>query len=97
MEVIITDNYESMSKLAASIIRQQLLCKPNSVLGLATGSTPVGTYKELARLHREEGLDGLIESPRLGETDRSIDLRLLGPPLRAGEQAGPKLLEMVPA
>jgi glucosamine-6-phosphate deaminase len=46
-----------MSKLAASIIRQQLLCKPNSVLGLATGSTPVGTYKELIRLHKEEGLD----------------------------------------
>jgi glucosamine-6-phosphate deaminase len=57
MEVIIAESYESMSKLAASIIRQQLLCKPNSVLGLATGSTPVGTYKELIRLHKEEGLD----------------------------------------
>ncbi|MBI4579656.1 MAG: glucosamine-6-phosphate deaminase [Planctomycetes bacterium] len=57
MEVIITENYESMSKLAASLIRQQLLSRPNSVLGLATGSTPVGTYKELVRMHREEGLD----------------------------------------
>jgi glucosamine-6-phosphate deaminase len=57
MEVIITENYESMSKLAASIIREQLLKKPNSILGLATGSTPVGTYKELVRLHKEQGLD----------------------------------------
>jgi glucosamine-6-phosphate deaminase len=57
MEVIISENYESMSRLGADIIRQQLLHKPNSVLGLATGSTPVGTYKELVRLHREEGLD----------------------------------------
>jgi len=57
MEVIITESYEAMSKLAASIIRQQLLCKPNSVLGLATGSTPVGTYKELVRFHKEQGLD----------------------------------------
>ncbi len=57
MEVIIAESYESMSKLAASIIRRQLLCKPNSVLGLATGSTPVGTYKELVRLHNEQGLD----------------------------------------
>jgi glucosamine-6-phosphate deaminase len=57
MEVIITENYESMSKLSAGLIRQQLLSKPNSVLGLATGSTPVGTYKELVRLHKELGLD----------------------------------------
>lgn len=57
MEVIITENYESMSQVAAGIIRQQLLSKPNSVLGLATGSTPVGTYKELVRLHKEQGLD----------------------------------------
>jgi glucosamine-6-phosphate deaminase len=57
MEVLIAQNYEEMSKLAAGIIRQQLLCKPNSVLGLATGSTPVGTYKELVRLHEKEGLD----------------------------------------
>lgn len=57
MEVIIAENYESMSKLAATIIRQQLLCKPNSVLGLATGSTPIGTYKELVRMHKQQGLD----------------------------------------
>lgn len=57
MEVIITKNYEAMSKLGASFIASQLLRKPRSVLGLATGSTPVGLYKELIRLHKEKGLD----------------------------------------
>ncbi len=57
MEIIIRDTYEQMSKLAADVIRHQLLKKPSSVLGLATGSTPIGTYKELVRMHKEEGLD----------------------------------------
>ncbi len=57
MEVIITKSYEEMGKLAASIIAQQLMRKPNSVLGLATGSTPVSTYDELVCLHKEQGLD----------------------------------------
>ena len=57
MEVIVTKNYAEMSALAARMIEQQLLRKPNSVLGLATGSTPIGTYKELIRLHKEKGLD----------------------------------------
>ncbi|MFH0979934.1 MAG: glucosamine-6-phosphate deaminase [Planctomycetota bacterium] len=57
MEIIITDTYDEMSKLPAQMIERQLLKKPNSVLGLATGSTPVGTYRELVRKHQEEGLD----------------------------------------
>ncbi|MCB9849480.1 MAG: glucosamine-6-phosphate deaminase [Phycisphaerales bacterium] len=57
MEIIITKSYEEMSQLAAQMISRQLLKKPSSVLGLATGSTPVGTYKQLVRLHKEEGLD----------------------------------------
>lgn len=57
MEVIITANPEEMSKLAATLIRRQILQKPNSVLGLATGSTPIPLYAELVRMHREEGLD----------------------------------------
>lgn len=47
MEIIIKKNYEEMSKVAASIIADQIKSKPNSVLGLATGSTPIGTYDEL--------------------------------------------------
>ncbi|MBO3753877.1 MAG: glucosamine-6-phosphate deaminase [Candidatus Brockarchaeota archaeon] len=57
MRVIITENYEEMSRRAAKIIAERIRRKPNSVLGLATGSTPLGTYKELIRMHREEGLD----------------------------------------
>lgn len=56
MEIIITQNYEEMSLRAAQLIAKQLLRKPSSVLGLATGATPVGTYRELIRLYREEGL-----------------------------------------
>jgi len=57
MEVIITKNYDEMSRLAAKMIARQVKHKPSSVLGLATGSTPIGTYKELIRMHKEEGLD----------------------------------------
>jgi glucosamine-6-phosphate deaminase len=57
MEIIIAETYDDMSKLAADVIERQLLRKPSSVLGLATGSTPVGMYNELVRRHREAGLD----------------------------------------
>jgi len=57
MEVIIKQNFEDVSKLAAQMIADIVRKKPNAILGLATGSTPVGTYKELIRLHKEEGLD----------------------------------------
>jgi len=57
VEIIITDTYDEMSRLAADMIERQLLRKPSSVLGLATGSTPVGLYRELVRRHREKGLD----------------------------------------
>lgn len=57
MEVVIAKDYKEMSKIAANIIRDQIQRKPNSVLGLATGGTPIGTYEELVRMHKEEGLD----------------------------------------
>ena len=57
MDIIIRENYEEMSKYAAKIIAGYIKEKPDCVLGLATGSTPIGTYRELARMHREEGLD----------------------------------------
>jgi glucosamine-6-phosphate deaminase len=57
VEIIIAETHLEMSRLAADMIRHQLLKKPSSVLGLATGSTPVGTYQELVRLHKEQGLD----------------------------------------
>jgi len=51
MRIIIKKDYEKMSKCAAEIIAAQIKKKPNSVLGLATGSTPIGTYKELIKMN----------------------------------------------
>ena len=57
MEVIIQDGYEAISRQGAQIVAHTLNAKPDAVLGLATGSTPLGLYKELVRMHQEEGLD----------------------------------------
>ncbi len=57
MNIIKAKNYEELSKMAALIIGTQTLAKPDSVLGFATGGTPVGTYAELVRLHKENVLD----------------------------------------
>ena len=57
MEVIIQPNAEGASVLAARLVARTVRRKPDAVLGLATGSTPLGLYRELIRLHREEGLD----------------------------------------
>lgn len=48
MKFITVKTYEELSKKAADIIAAQVILKPDCVLGLATGSTPVGAYKELA-------------------------------------------------
>lgn len=47
MNFITVDNYEALSRKAAAIIAAEIISKPNCVLGLATGSSPVGTYKNL--------------------------------------------------
>ena len=47
MKIYQAENYEGMSRKATEIIAAQVKNKPNCVLGLATGSTPVGTYKQL--------------------------------------------------
>src|SRR3954469_2454259 len=57
MEVIIQRDYAEMSKVAADIVAELLNTKPNAVLGMATGSTPLGLYQELVRLHNKEQLD----------------------------------------
>jgi len=57
MEVIISADYEEMSKAAAAVMAKVVRDKPTAILGLATGSTPLGMYKELIRLHEEESLD----------------------------------------
>ncbi len=57
MRVIVCENYNEMSKAGAKLIASQLVLKPNSVLGLATGSTPVGMYKELISMNKAGELD----------------------------------------
>jgi len=57
MQIRTVATYKEMSAIAAGIIAGILRAKPDAVLGLATGSSPIGTYDELVRLHREEGLD----------------------------------------
>lgn len=59
MKIIIKKNYEELSRETAKIIQEAIQKKPNLVLGLASGGTPEGCYKELSRLHKEEGLDFL--------------------------------------
>jgi glucosamine-6-phosphate deaminase len=57
MEILIQPNAITASSLAAKRIARVVREKPNSVLGLATGSTPLALYAELIRMHRSEGLD----------------------------------------
>lgn len=57
MEVYIKETYEELSESAAILVAQTLQFKQDAVLGLATGSTPLGVYRELIRMHKEEGLD----------------------------------------
>lgn len=57
MNIIKVKDYKEMSKKAAHLFVGQILQKPDSVLGLATGSTPVGLYKELVRFYKEGMID----------------------------------------
>lgn len=57
MRIIIAENYEELSRLAADVIEGAVRNNPTCTLGLATGSSPVGMYQELARRCHEEGLD----------------------------------------
>lgn len=57
MEIIIKSSVEEAGKEAAAIFKQQVIRKPDSVLGLATGSSPLGLYRTLINMHRAEGLD----------------------------------------
>lgn len=57
MEIIIQPSAEAASLIAARHVARLVRDKPNAVLGLATGSTPLAMYQELVRMHREQGLD----------------------------------------
>ena len=57
MRIIVTKAYEEMSMEATKIVAGQMYLKPESVLGLATGSTPLQMYKQLIAVHETVGLD----------------------------------------
>lgn len=57
MKYIEVENYEELSRKAAAIIAAQVISKPESVLGLATGSSPLGTYDCLAKACENGDLD----------------------------------------
>ena len=68
MRIICAKDYKEMSEMAADIIGAQILLKPDAVLGLATGSTPIGTYEELVRRYEAGRLDfGKIKTVNLDE------------------------------
>lgn len=68
MRVIKTDSYDAASRACANLIAAQVVTKPDCVLGLATGSTPIGTYENLVRMYEAGDLDfSKIHSVNLDE------------------------------
>ena len=57
MKYIEVDSYEKLSRISANILASQIILKPSCVLGLATGSSPLGTYKNLAEMFEKGDLD----------------------------------------
>ena len=57
MKIIRAKDYKDMSRKAANIISAQVIMKPNCVLGLATGGTPVGAYAQLVEWYNKGDLD----------------------------------------
>ncbi len=68
MRVIRAKDYLDMSRKAANVLSAQVILKPNSVLGLATGSSPVGTYQQLIEWYNKGDIDfSLVTSINLDE------------------------------
>ena len=57
MRVIVCDTYEELSATGAKLIESQIMLKPDSILGLATGSTPIGLYNKLVELNKSGEVD----------------------------------------
>ena len=91
MIIYVGKDYQDVSRKAANIMSAQIIMKPNAVLGLATGSTPVGLYKQLIEWYNKGDLDfSQITSVNLDEykvcadyneiirSVGGIDIQLLG-------------------
>jgi len=57
MRIITVENYDEMSKKVATMVASQIILKPNSVLGLATGGTPQGMYEELIKMYNDRQIE----------------------------------------
>lgn len=57
MKILIVNDYNEMSRKAANIVASQIILKPDSVIGLATGDTPKGMYRELVKLYNNGDID----------------------------------------
>jgi glucosamine-6-phosphate deaminase len=57
MNLIKANGYKDLSRKAANVISAQVILKPNSVLGLATGSSPIGTYEQLIEWYQKGDVD----------------------------------------
>jgi glucosamine-6-phosphate deaminase len=57
IELVVYDDYQTLSRQTAKYIAELVRKKPNTVLGLATGSTPLGLYQELVHLYNEKEID----------------------------------------
>lgn len=57
MKIIVAENYKELSQKAANLISAQVILKSDSVLGLATGSTPIGIYDQLVDRYQKGDLD----------------------------------------
>jgi glucosamine-6-phosphate deaminase len=57
MKIVIVESYEEMSMMAANLVKNQVIAKPKTVLGLAAGNTPLGMYKELAMAYKRGAVD----------------------------------------
>ncbi len=76
MKIYIEKDYDAMSKKAFEVIKEVVVKNPNAILGLATGSSPIGTYKNLVEDHKKNGTSyksvstvNLDEYVGLGEGD----------------------------
>lgn len=68
MKIIKAKDYQDMSKKAANIISAQIVMKPDSVIGLATGSSPLGLYKKLVERYENDDLDfSMVKTVNLDE------------------------------
>ena len=80
MKIIRAKDYKDMSRKAANIISAQVIMKPNCVLGLATGGTPVGAYAQLVEWYNKGDLEsGRVPRPAQRAPGKLLELHAQEP------------------